>query len=285
MLPFLEACPTYYGTASDVALSTSVGVLVEEEGMFPIDLADQRAVVTGASTGIGRAIAVMFAQAGADVGIHYAENQKEAEETAAQVRARGHKAVLVRGNFCEPKEAARAVTDAIHELGGMLDILVNNAGSLLQRVPFEEMAPKLWDDVINVNLTSVFHATQAALPHFRPGGRIVNIASLAALNGGGPSAFAYAAAKGGVISMTRSLAKEFATRGIRVNAVAPGVIVTPFHERFSTPERLEQVRQSLPLRRLGTPEDCAGAVLYLVSRLGNHITGEVIEVNGGEHFG
>ncbi|HLJ58450.1 MAG TPA: glucose 1-dehydrogenase [bacterium] len=253
--------------------------------MFTIDLADQRAVVTGSSTGIGRATAIMFAEAGADVGIHYAENEKEAEQTAAEVRARGRRAALVRGDFREPKVAGRAVTDAIDQLGGSLDILVNNAGSVLKRVPFDEMESELWDDVINLNLTSVFHATRAALPRFSAGARIVNISSLAALNGGGLHAFAYAASKGGLISLTRSLAKELAPRGIRVNAVAPGVTATPFHERFSTPELLEKVRQSLPLRRLGTPEDCAAAVLYLVSRMGTHITGEVVEVNGGEHFG
>jgi 3-oxoacyl-[acyl-carrier protein] reductase len=253
--------------------------------MFPIELAAQHAIVTGSSTGIGRAIAAAFAKAGADVAVHYTKNLAEVEHTAALVRECGRKAIVVRGDFRRPAEVEHAMREAVAGLGGSVDILVNNAGDLIRRVPFDSYEPSLWDDVIALNLSSVFHAIRVVLPHFAPGARIVNVSSLAALDGGGAHAFAYAAAKGGVVSMTRSLAKEFAPRGIRVNCIAPGLVQTPFHDRFNTPERLEAVRQSLPLRRLGLPEDIAGAALYLVSQLSSFVTGEVMEVNGGGHFG
>lgn len=253
--------------------------------MFPIELKNQRAIVTGSSTGIGRAIAADFAKAGADVAVHYTKNREEAEKTAALVREVGRKPVLVRGDFRNPAEVETAMREAVAGLGGAVDILVNNAGDLINRVPFESYETPLWDDVIALNLSSVFHAIRVVLPHFAPGARIVNLSSLAALDGGGAHAFAYAAAKGGVNAMTRSLAKEFAPRGIRVNCIAPGLVLTPFHDRFNTPDRLEMVRKSLPLQRLGVPEDIAGAALYLASALSGFVTGEIIEVNGGGHFG
>ena len=253
--------------------------------MFPIDLTGQHAIVTGSSTGIGRAIAATFAQAGADVAVHYTKNQAEAEHTSGLVRDQGRKAVVVQGDFRTPEGVEQAMSHAVAGLDGSVDILVNNAGDLIRRVPFESYETALWDEVIALNLSSVFHAIRVVLPHCRPGARIINVSSLAALDGGAAHAFAYAAAKGGMVSMTRSLAKEFAPRGIRVNCIAPGLVRTPFHDRFNTPERLEMVRQSLPLKRLGVPEDIAGAALYLASDLSSFVTGEVIEVNGGGHFG
>src|SRR3989442_9148836 len=135
------------------------------------------------------------------------------------------------------------------------------------------MDAELWQEVIALNLSSVFFAPKAALPYLGDGARIVNVSSVAARHGGGPGAFAYAAAKGGVMTLTRGLAKELATRNIRVNAIAPGVIDTPFHERYSTPELLETFKKGIPLGRLGTPDECADAVLYLVSPLASFITG------------
>jgi 3-oxoacyl-[acyl-carrier protein] reductase len=249
-----------------------------------IDLTGQRAIVTGASTGIGRAIAIALAGAGADVAIHYGSRRKEAVETARGVESKGRRAVLVQGDFRDPAAAGKAVEAAVRELGEPIDILVNNAGSLVDRSAVEDMDAKLWDDVIALNLSSVFFATKAALPHLSQGARIVNVSSVAARHGGGPGAFAYAAAKGGVMTLTRGLAKELAPRNIRVNAIAPGVIETPFHDRFSTPEMLETFRKGIPLGRLGTPEECAGAVLYLVSPLASYVTGQTIDVNGGQWF-
>ena len=249
-----------------------------------IDLTAQRAIVTGASTGIGRAIAIALAGAGADVAIHYGSSRKEAEETARAVESHGRRAVLVQADFRDPTAAGKAVEAAVQALGAPIDILVNNAGSLVGRSAVEEMDAELWQEVIALNLSSVFFVTKAALPHLGDGARIVNVSSVAARHGGGPGAFAYAAAKGGVMTLTRGLAKELASRNIRVNAIAPGVIETPFHDKFSTPEQLETFRKGIPLGRLGTSEECAGAVLYLVSPLASYVTGQSIDINGGQWF-
>jgi len=249
-----------------------------------IDLTAQRAIVTGASTGIGRAIAIALARAGADVAIHYGSSRKEAEETARAVESHGRRAVLVQADFRDPTAAGKAVEAAVQALGAPIDILVNNAGSLVGRSAVEEMDAELWQEVIALNLSSVFFVTKAALPHLGDGARIVNVSSVAARHGGGPGAFAYAAAKGGVMTLTRGLAKELASRNIRVNAIAPGVIETPFHDKFSTPELLETFRKGIPLGRLGTSEECAGAVLYLVSPLASYVTGQSIDINGGQWF-
>jgi len=249
-----------------------------------IDLTAQRAIVTGASTGIGRAIAMALARAGADVAIHYGSSRKEAEETARGVESHGRRAVLVQADFRDPTAAGKAVEAAVQALGAPIDILVNNAGSLVGRSAVEEMDAELWQEVIALNLSSVFFATKAALPYLGDGARIVNVSSVAARHGGGPGAFAYAAAKGGVMTLTRGLAKELASRNIRVNAIAPGVIETPFHDKFSTPEQLETFRKGIPLGRLGTSEECAGAVLYLVSPLASYVTGQSIDINGGQWF-
>jgi 3-oxoacyl-[acyl-carrier protein] reductase len=253
--------------------------------MIGIDLRDQRVIVTGSSTGIGRGIAVAFAQAGADVAVHYTKNLDEAEKTATMVGEAGRKAVIVRANFLEPAEIDSAMKQAVKGLGGSVDVLVNNVGDLVQRVPFENFETALWNEVIALNLSSVFHAIRAVLLSFAPGARIINISSLSALNGAGKHAFAYSAAKGGMVSMTRSLANEFAPRGIRVNCIAPGVVKTPFHDRFNTPEALETVRKSLPLQRLGAPEDIAGVAVFLASPLSAFMTGQIVEANGGAHMG
>lgn len=252
--------------------------------MVNIDFKDQRVIVTGSSTGIGRGIAVAFAQAGADVAVHYTKNLAEAEQTCALVRAAGRKAVLIRANFLEPSEIEAAMKEAAAGLGGTVDVLVNNVGDLVRRVPFAQFDRALWDEVIALNLSSMFHAIHATLPYFAPGARIINISSLTGVSGAGKHAFAYAAAKGGMVAMTRNLALEFAPQGYRVNCIAPGVVKTPFHERFNTPEVLETVRKSLPLQRLGAPEDIAGAALYLASPLSSFMTGETLAVNGGAHM-
>jgi 3-oxoacyl-[acyl-carrier protein] reductase len=253
--------------------------------MIQIDLKGQKAIVTGSSTGIGRGIAVGFAKAGADVAVHYTKNLEEAEKTAAMIREADRKAVVVRADFLKPTEIERCMKEAVAGLGGSVDVLVNNVGDLIQRVPFSSFDTSMWDSVIALNLSSMFHTIRAVLPSFAPGARIINVSSLSALNGAGKHAFAYAAAKGGMVSMNRSLANEFAPLGIRVNCIAPGVVQTPFHDRFNTPEVLETVRKSLPLQRLGTPDDIAGVALFLASPLSAYMTGEVVEANGGAHMG
>lgn len=249
--------------------------------MFGIDLQDQRAIVTGSSSGIGRGIAVALATAGADVAVHYTRHEKEAEETATLIQKAGRTAVVVRADFLNPAEIDGGMKKAVAGLGGSVDILVNNVGDLVKRVPFEEYDTDLWNEVIALNLSSMFHVIRAVLPSFSAGARIINISSMSAVSGTGKHAFAYSAAKGGVISFTRGLATELAPRSIRVNCIAPGVVTTPFHDRFNTPEALEQVRKSLLLHQLGTPEDIAGVALFLASPLSAYMTGQTLEPNGG----
>jgi 3-oxoacyl-[acyl-carrier protein] reductase len=178
--------------------------------MYPIDLSNQRAIVTGSSTGIGRGIAIMLARAGADVAAHYTKSGAEAEKTAGLVREAGRNAVIVKGDFLKSAEIERSMKEAVSGLGGSVDILVNNVGDLIQRVPFDGFDTAMWENVIALNLSSVFHAVRAVLPSFAPGARIVNISSLSGISGAGKHAFAYAAAKGGVVALTKALALEFA---------------------------------------------------------------------------
>jgi 3-oxoacyl-[acyl-carrier protein] reductase len=257
--------------------------------MRSIDLSGQRAVVTGASSGIGRATAYALAQAGADVAVHYRNDLAGADVTAETIRAMGRKAVVVRGDFVDHKQVTEAINAAIDGLGGDADILINGAGSFYRITSIEETEPEMWDQMIAANLSSVFHAVRAALPRLRPGARIVSISSAGAHHGGSGRGLAYVTAKGGIITLTRGLAKALGPRGIRVNAISPGIIHTPAQDRLTPPggntlERLETVRQTIPLGRIGLAEDCADAVLFLVSPLSSFILGEVIEVNGGQHF-
>jgi 3-oxoacyl-[acyl-carrier protein] reductase len=253
--------------------------------VYAIDLTGRRALVTGGGTGIGRAISQLLARAGARVVVHYRESRAQAEETVAAIAGEGGQAYLVQGDVAVRSDVERFVREAVDWLGGTVDILVNNAGTLIRRATLREMTPELWERTIAVNLTSAFHVTQAALPHLRrPGARIVNVTSIAAHTGGGPGALAYASAKAGLIAFTRAVAKELAPEGITCNALSPGTIMTRFHEQFSTPERLQALAREIPLGRIGVAEECAGAVLYLVSPLADYVTGEVIEVNGGQYF-
>jgi 3-oxoacyl-[acyl-carrier protein] reductase len=249
-----------------------------------ISLAGKTALVTGGNTGIGRAIALELARYGADVAITSYTNQSG--ETSAAIRALGRKTVQLRLDATSSDDVTQVVAQAAEALGGRIDILVNNAGHLIARVPVAEMDDTHWHKVIDVNLSSAFYCSRAVLPFMGGGwGRIVNVSSLAARNGGGPGAVAYSAAKAGLLGLTRGLAKELAPRGITVNAVAPGLILgTPFHDTFSTEEGKRATIAGIPLQRGGTPEEVAGAVLYLASDLAGFVSGEVIEINGGAWF-
>ncbi|CEJ10141.1 3-oxoacyl-[acyl-carrier-protein] reductase FabG [bacterium YEK0313] len=248
------------------------------------DLEGKRILVTGSSTGIGAAVAKAYADCGAAVAVHYNQSKAEAEAVAAAIKAAGGTCVLVGGDVSKGKEATRIVDEAAAGLGG-LDVLVNNAGALVKRVPLDDIDDAIYDRVLDLNVRSVVIASQAAARHMRKAGRgsIINTSSVAARNGGGPGALLYAGAKAFVLNATRNLAKELASANIRVNGVSPGVISTPFHERYSTPEILEGMRKTIPMGIIGTPDDCIGSYLFFASdRMSGYVTGQVLEVNGGQ---
>ena len=247
------------------------------------DLTGRVLLITGASTGIGAAVARGLAAEGAHIAAHYNRSEGEARAVADAIKAAGGAIHLVKGDLSDSGETRRVVEAGVEALGG-IDILINNAGSLIQRTPFEELSDELIDKVLDLNVRSVIAASQAALPHLerRGGGSIINVGSIAGVGGGGPGASIYGAAKGFVHNLTRHLAGLLAAKKIRVNAVAPGVIATPFHAA-TPPERMEAMRQTIPMGRVGTADDVAGAFLYLASdRMSGYVTGQIIHVNGGQ---
>jgi 3-oxoacyl-[acyl-carrier protein] reductase len=240
------------------------------------------ALVTGGALGLGRAIALRLAADGAAVAVAY--HSHPAEDTVAEIAAHGGTAVGVQLDVTDPDAVNAAVGTVVERLGG-LDILVNNAGGLLARIAIEEMPDEHWNRIMAVNLASAFYCTRAAIPHLGPDGRIVNLSSLAAENGGGPGASAYAAAKAGLIGFTRAAAKELGPRGITVNAIAPGFIDdTPFHATFSPPDAQRAMVAQAAVGRAGVPADIAALVSYLASPEAGFVTGTVTDINGGSYF-
>lgn len=250
------------------------------EHMRISDLDGTKVLVTGASTGIGAAVARAFAAQGAHVVAHFNRSEAAAEALRGEWPDRIE---LIQGELGEPGAASRVVQAAANMLGG-LDGLVNNAGGMLGRIASTDMPPGHFDEVVNLNARSVWEATVAAHPFLKAaGGYVINTSSVAARTGGGAGAVLYAATKSFVSSLTRGHAKEFVRDGIRVNAVAPGLIQTPFHDKYTPPELLAQQTASVPMGREGTPEECVGAFLFLASpALSGYITGQIIEVNGGQ---
>jgi len=246
-------------------------------------LTDQVVLVTGAGKGIGAAVAQAFAASGAAVMLHCNHSRAEADELASAITSRGGLAAVCQADITEPGETERVVQATAERFGG-LDVLVNNAGAMVGRRRLEEVDDDFIDEVMDLNVRPVIHACRAATPLLAARqGRIINVTSISARTGGSPGSSVYSSAKAFIATWTRSLAKELAEQQIRVNAVAPGTVTTDFHRDYSTAEKLENTRQSIPLQRLGTAEDCVGAFLYLASpTLADYVTGQVIEVNGGQ---
>jgi 3-oxoacyl-[acyl-carrier protein] reductase len=247
------------------------------------DLAGKAVLVTGASTGIGAALVKAFAAEGAVVAVHYNASEAQAKAIAEAIGKAGGRCILLRGDLSRVGEARRIVDEAARELG-RLDVLVNNAGSLIRRAPFMQIDWALYDSVMALNVKAVIEGSQAAVPHLEAqgGGSIINLGSIAGQEGGGLGSGHYAAAKAYVHNLTRNMAKDLAPRGIRVNALAPGVIATPFHAA-TPPGRMEEMRKSVHLGRIGTPEDCVGPALFLASPLlSGYVTGQILHVNGGQ---
>jgi 3-oxoacyl-[acyl-carrier protein] reductase len=242
------------------------------------------ALVTGASTGIGAAIAVAFGEAGAKVALHYNANKAKAENVASAIRSKGgSETLLVKADVLDA-QAIKDMVRTVNERFGRIDILVNNAGGLLERHFVDEMPDEVYARVMELNLGSTFRLSRSVIPIMKKsgGGAIINLTSIAARNGGADGATLYAASKAAVSTLTRGMAKELAAFKIRVNAIAPGIVLTPFHDKYTDPELLKKLIQSIPLGRGATAEEIAGPALFLASeQLSSFITGEVIEVNGG----
>jgi len=248
-----------------------------------LDLTGKVALISGASSGIGAATASIFADLGAQVAIGYHGNHSGAERVRYEIAATGGNAITIRADMREADQVRLLVNRVVDELGP-IDILVNNAGSLIERQRVLEITEERWDEVMDLNLKSAVLCSQAVAASMidRRTGAIVNVVSIAGRTGGGPGAGAYSVAKGGLIAFTKSLAKELAPYGVRVNAISPGVIDTPFHQTFSTPEMIRNFIANIPLGRIGTPLECAKVIAFLASDTASYVVGETIEVNGGQ---
>jgi 3-oxoacyl-[acyl-carrier protein] reductase len=247
-------------------------------------LKNKKTVIFGASSGIGAAVARRFAALGSEIVVHYNGNKAGAEQVVRDIRDKGGIAHLLAGDVSQAEVAERLVSEAAEKLG-RLDVVINNAGNMFGRTAIAKATDAQYHDVVNLNIGGVFFACRraAAILQDQKSGTIINTTSVAARTGGGDGAGLYGAAKGFVSTITRVLAKELAPHGVRVNAVAPGVIETDFHRKNSTPEQLAAAIKGIPLGRLGTSEECVGAFEFLADdSMSGYITGQVIEVNGGQ---
>jgi 3-oxoacyl-[acyl-carrier protein] reductase len=243
-----------------------------------MELKTKVALITGAAQGIGKAVTLVLARHGADVVVADV-NIEKAQETAREVEALGRAAMAVRVDVTRLEDVEKMVEAAVQRFG-KIDILINNAGIARDKLILR-MTEEDWDTVLNVNLKGTFNCTKAVIKHMskQRSGKIVNIASVVGMMGN-PGQANYSASKAGVIGLTKTIAREFAARGINVNAIAPGYIQTPMTEVL--PEKAkEELKRLIPMERLGQPEDVAHAVLFLVSEASSYITGNILNVNGG----
>ncbi len=250
------------------------------------DLQGKVVLITGASTGIGAAAARAFARAGSKVIVHYNASRDAAEAVAADIRGAGGTVALVGGDVMVEAEVKRIVAESLAAFG-RIDVLINNAGGMLGRVTIEDYTVEHINRVLTLNCTQVALFMREVIPHMRrqKSGNVINVTSIAARNGGGGGAILYAGSKGFISTVTHGWAKEVVGDGIRVNAVSPGVITTPFHDRYSTAAQLATMQATIPMNRLGSADECAGTFLYLASdALSSYVTGQVIEINGGQYM-
>jgi 3-oxoacyl-[acyl-carrier protein] reductase len=247
-----------------------------------IDLTGKVAIITGAASGIGRATAVTLAESGAAVTINYRRNENDAELLRKQILSTGGRAITVQADVTRASDVEALVKRAAEEFGPV-DVLVNNAGSLVERLRILELTEERWDEVMDLNLKSAFLCSKAVVPSMieRKAGAIINLSSIAGRNGGALGSIHYSTAKGGLITFTKGLAKELAPFGVRVNAVSPGVIDTPYHKQFSSPEMMKNYLNAIPLGRVGKPEEVAKVIAFLASDAASYLAGETIEINGG----
>ncbi|EUC11900.1 UNVERIFIED_ORG: 3-oxoacyl-[acyl-carrier protein] reductase [Burkholderia sp. CF145] len=248
------------------------------------DLKNKVVLITGASSGIGAALARAFGERGSRVAVHYRSGASAAQSVVSQIKEAGGDAIAVQADITESSQVDEMVAK-VHAHFGRIDVLVNNAGGFVRRAPIVEADDDYIDDVFRLNARSVVAVSRRVIPLMAGsgGGNIINVTTQAARTGGGPGAGLYAACKGFVSTITRTMAKELVGERIRVNAVAPGVIETPFHDGHSSPEILKRFSAAIPMGRLGTAEECTGAFLFLASdEASSYVTGQIIEVNGGQ---
>ena len=253
---------------------------------MPDDLKDKVVLITGASTGIGAAVARGFARLGSRVVVHYNASETEANAVAADVKRLGAETLLVQGDVMSSRDVERVVSETMDAFG-RIDVLINNAGGMLGRIPIEDYTEEHIGKVLALNVTQVALFIRAVIPVMRrqKSGNVINVTSIAARNGGGGGAILYAGAKGFISTATRGWAKEVVADGIRVNAVSPGVITTPFHERYSSDAQLKAMQATIPMNRIGSADECVGTFVYLASdAMSGYLTGQIIEVNGGQYM-
>lgn len=250
-----------------------------------MNLKGKTAIVTGGSRDIGRAISVKLAHEGANVAVNYYNSEADADATLAEIETvGGGRAIKVQGDMTNPGEVDAVVAATRDAFGDAVHILVNVTGGMVERRSLAEMDEEFFNYVMQLNATSTFLATQSVVPHMPEGSAIVNLASQAGRDGGGPGASAYATSKAAVMTFTRAMAKELGPQGIRVNALCPGMIATTFHDKFTKDAVRENVANSTPLRRQGRADETADAVAYLASDEASFITGANLDINGGLFF-
>ncbi|MNJ93085.1 3-oxoacyl-[acyl-carrier-protein] reductase FabG [compost metagenome] len=247
-------------------------------------LKNKVAIVSGGSRDIGRAVSLQLAKEGAKVVVNYFDSKEQADDTLKLIQDLGGEAIAVKADMTKAAEVETLVAEARKAFGDEINVLVNVVGGLVARKTTAEMDEDFWDFVMNVNLKSVFLAVKSVSPFMPAGSSIVNFSSLAARDGGGPGASAYATSKGAVMTYTRSLAKEFGPKGIRVNALAPGMIATTFHDTFTKSEVRTNVANATALKREGDAKEVADVVAYLASDESSFLTGNNIDINGGLAF-
>ena len=246
-------------------------------------LTNKNVLITAGAQGIGEAITRHFIDNGANVAVHYFSSADKAKQLKEYAASKGQKAVIIKGDLTKEVDANIMVEKTVEALGS-LDILINNAGSLVARKMLNEMETEFWHKVMDINLTSMMFVTRASVPHLakNDNSSIVNLASLAGRKGGHPGSLVYSTSKGSILTFTRALASELGPEGIRINAVAPGLILgTSFHNTHTTKKSAEKTIEGIPIQRAGNADDVARAVLYLASEYDGFITGATLDINGG----